>query len=181
MESVDCPVEECNGTRFKGNAGLSSHFRQKHREFPKEISLISSVKPENKDSVKCPVCKTECIQQSGLNKHFRTKHIINTETTTSDASCSTNFVDCPLKDCENGPFKNSRGLCQHFRIKHKDYPPDENARSTDKSKIVNGIECPVCGMAYSEQKGLNKHFDEKHLKNVGITHGDKGMCSLAVF
>ena len=182
MESVDCPVEECNGKRFKGNTGLDSHFRQKHKEFPKEISSISSVKSENKYSIKCPVCKTECIQQSGLNEHFRARHrpIINTEMTTSDVACSTNFVDCPLKDCENGLFKNSPELCQHFEIKHKDYPPEENAKSTDKSTKVDGIECPVCGVEYSEQNGLNEHFDGKHLKTVNITHGDKGMCSLAV-
>ena len=40
MESVDCPVEECNGTCFKGNAGLDSHFRQKHKEYPEDISSI---------------------------------------------------------------------------------------------------------------------------------------------
>ena len=180
MESVDCPVEECNGTCFKGNAGLDSHFRQKHKEFPKEISSVSSVKSENKYSIKCPVCKTECIQQSGLNEHFRSKHIISTETTNSDVGCSTYPVDCPLKDCENGRFKNSRELCQHFEIQHKDYPAEENTEFTDKSTIVDGIECPVCGVEYSEQKGLNEHFDGKHLKTVNITLGDKGMCSLAV-
>ena len=123
----------------------------------------------------------QCIGQNDLNKHYKSAHALTKKTVKSVDSgkvgSALNSIDyvinCPIKICDNGPFKNSRGLSQHFRIKHKDFPAEENINSIETSPFVNGIECPVCHVEYPDQTKLNKHFNQVH--NKIVTHSDKGM------